>query len=94
MLRVTSFGALAPGKDRSNDNVRRKYLLLDGVYRRVPGTNATFKQFIQLAKSGDGAIENCDLGTEAGCHSCRMRAHDAASDHDDTDRLDTRHAAE
>src|SRR5262245_10674304 len=65
--------ARARDKHRTDYDVRRKYLLLDGVDRREPGTNAPFGQFLQLAKPGYRTVEDCDLGTQTDRHPCRIR---------------------
>ena len=93
--RVTSFGARAPGISTAPITTSAANTSSSSAsMRREAGVDAAAEDVVEFAKAGQRAVEDRDVGAEAGRHPCGMQADDAAADDRDPAGQHARHAAE
>ena len=84
----------ARDQNRPDDDIRIDQFFVDRLEGCVARANAAGEQLVEQAQARKRSIEDHDVGAKSGCHSRRVSPHDAAADHRDPGRRNTRHASD
>ncbi len=95
MSRRTSFGARGARNQHGADHdVGTEHFGLDDLHGRSQRANAALEQLVELPEARKRLVDDGDIRAEADGHARRMRADNAAAEHDDLRRAHARHAAQ